>query len=336
MSSSSSALVLYSASRRIQEENENPPLTGMNLGLQQLTERTIAERTTTRCTTTKLPVPSINNIVGCDITIENIQSTKRELINQGFDLKMDVNKSQKSRWLNNITPLIFFCSAGKLLIIKLLFLIGANCTKLCKNGYWFPMLAAVQYDHLDICKWLFKYGGDAKYQINKETNLGNTPLRVAYLAWHYGRDNEGKTCRWLLQNGGGQHFSSQAISELRIYRLHGMEDLNSNLLVIWMRENIQLHDTFIQFLCGVITMTATTSTLRTISGRGRKRQLKQMTHQEQSLQIIDGHPGVMELIGDYVGLIRGKEIRMLQEFNELIIEYTNKNFQPAPTWEKII
>eukprot|EP00751_Fragilariopsis_kerguelensis_P027906 CAMPEP_0170861982 /NCGR_PEP_ID=MMETSP0734-20130129/18641_1 /TAXON_ID=186038 /ORGANISM="Fragilariopsis kerguelensis, Strain L26-C5" /LENGTH=50 /DNA_ID=CAMNT_0011236373 /DNA_START=97 /DNA_END=246 /DNA_ORIENTATION=+ len=39
-------------------------------------------------------------------------------------------------------------------------------------------------------------------------------------------------------------------------------------------------------------------------------------HQERSLQLLGGQPGIMELIGEYVGLIRGKEFRMLEEFNE--------------------
>merc|ERR1712194_535509 len=69
-----------------------------------------------------------------------------------------------------------------------------------------------------------------------------------------------------------------------------------------MRENVELHDTFIQFLCGA---------------------RKQTIHRQRSLQILDGHPGIMEWIGDYVGLIRGKEFRMLEEFNELAIEYNN-------------
>ena len=43
--------------------------------------------------------------------------------------------------------------------------------------------------------------------------------------------------------------------------------------------------------------------------------------QERSLQILDGVPGIMEVIGDYMGLIQGKEIRMLKEFNELVFEH---------------
>ena len=54
-------------------------------------------------------------------------------------------------------------------------MIGDNCTKLSKDNYWFPMLAAADGDRLDICKWLFEYGGDAKYHFNKETNFGITP-----------------------------------------------------------------------------------------------------------------------------------------------------------------
>ena len=58
-------------------------------------------------------------------------------------------------------------------------------------------------------------------------------------------------------------------------------------------------------------------------GTRKHNKRKRKIYQERSLQILDGYPGIMELIGDYVGLIRGKEIRMLQEFNQLVIVYMN-------------
>jgi len=237
---------------------------------------------------------------------------------------MDVNKKQNLPTLTfgTCTPLIYFCRTGNLLVIKVLFLIGADCTRLCERQFWFPMLAAAHYGHLDICKWLFKYGGDAKYQINKETITGHTPLRLSYNAWHHGHGigKEGKACRWLLLNGGGQHLSSKAIRELLMFT----NNTNSNLLVLWMRECIQLHHTFILFLCGAATITMTTSSSSKFSdGDIRKYTRKRKIHPERSLQILDGQPGIMELIGEYVGLIQGKEFRMIEEFNELVIEYNN-------------
>merc|ERR1712238_212148 len=111
-------------------------------------------------------VPSIIDIIGCDITIEDIQSVKKELVNQYFDLKKEVNNYID--W--NESPLTRFCRRGNLLIVKLLFLIGADCTKL--YTFDFPMLAAAHGDHLDICQWLFEYGGNAKDQVNKELSDG--------------------------------------------------------------------------------------------------------------------------------------------------------------------
>ena len=59
-------------------------------------------------------------------------------------------------------------------------------------------MAAAAQGHLDICQWLFEYGGDAaKDQINQERRLLTTPLREAYLAWSDGRDQEGTACRWF-------------------------------------------------------------------------------------------------------------------------------------------
>mmetsp|Transcript_55057 Transcript_55057/g.59663 ORF Transcript_55057/g.59663 Transcript_55057/m.59663 type:complete len:125 (+) Transcript_55057:196-570(+) len=109
---------------------------------------------------------------------------------------------------------------------------------------------------------------------------------------------------------------------MRLFGIEGKEEMNSNLLVLWMRENMQLHDTFILFLCGAATITITTSSSSKFSdGDIRKYTRKRKIHPERSLQILDGHPGIMEVIGEYVGVIRGKEFRMLQEFNELVIEY---------------
>ena len=314
-----------------EENNEN--LTGMLLAFQKLEER-IFDTTTCTNTNTQLPVlPSIKDIIGCDITIDDIQLAKRELINRKVDLKMNVNENQRLPifdliYSGSVSPLHHFCKFGNLLIVRLLFLIGADCTQLCYD--FFPMLVAAQCTHLDICQWLFEYGGDAKSQINKETsdgeNNGETPLQQSYKAWQNGWDKEGRTCRWLLLNGGGQHISSQAMH--RFATTGGEGETKSNLLVLWMRENIQLHDTFLQFLCGAKTIMITSSSSSSLSEPNddgtRQCKRKRQIHQERSLQILDNHPGIMELIGDYVGLIRGKEIRMLKEFNELVIEYNNK------------
>ena len=315
MSSSSSSISDVSSSRRVREkDNDNPSLTGMALGFQDLEERIT--------TTQPVHISSIIDIIGCDITIDDIQTTKQELIKQKFDLRKDVNKSQVVSRFYEVTPLIHFCWTGNLLIVKLLFLIGADSTKLNEYRYRFPMYAAAVEGHLDICQWLFEYGGDAKYQINKESNLGHTPLEQSYTAWIFGKEREGKTCRWLLQNGGGQHLSSEAMSCLRI---DGKEETNSNLLVLWMRENIQLHGTFILLLCGATTMitsSSSSSSSELNDGGTRKHKRSRKRHpEERALQILDGHPGIMELIGDYVGLLRGKEIRRLQEFNELVQDY---------------
>mmetsp|Transcript_31395 Transcript_31395/g.35130 ORF Transcript_31395/g.35130 Transcript_31395/m.35130 type:complete len:82 (-) Transcript_31395:82-327(-) len=62
-------------------------------------------------------------------------------------------------------------------------------------------------------------------------------------------------------------------------------------------------------------MIATTSSLESSGGT-------QKVHRERALQTLDGHPGIMELIGAYVGFLREKEFRMVKEFNELVNEHT--------------
>mmetsp|Transcript_5438 Transcript_5438/g.5248 ORF Transcript_5438/g.5248 Transcript_5438/m.5248 type:complete len:147 (+) Transcript_5438:224-664(+) len=91
-----------------------------------------------------------------------------------------------------------------------------------------------------------------------------------------------------------------------------------------MRENIQFHDTFMLFLCGASNMIVSSSSSSELNVGGTcTRKRKRKIHRQRSLQILGSQPGINELIGDYVGLLRGKEFRMLEEFNELVIEYNN-------------
>merc|ERR1712238_3925 len=101
------------------------------------------------------------------------------------------------------------------------------------------------------------------------------------MGWYDGRDQEGTACRWLLLNGGGQHLSSEA---MRMLRINGTEETNSNLLVSWTRKNIQLYDAFILLLCGTATKIATSASQSYGSSRRRKRTMRQ----ERSLQILEG------------------------------------------------
>ena len=91
----------------------------MLVGFQQLQQRIIAiPTTTTTCHTTCTQLPSVrstSDLVGCDITIDDIQQAKQTMLSMNIDLKDDVNK-----WQNRYgtTPLIHFCSTRDLLIVK--------------------------------------------------------------------------------------------------------------------------------------------------------------------------------------------------------------------------
>ena len=110
--------------------------------------------------------------------------------------------------------------------------------------------------------------------------------------------------------------------------------MHSNLLIVWMREHIQLYDTFLVFFCGVTTLITTSTLLLSEPCESGTRTRKRKTHPEQALQLLNGHPGMMELIGDYLGVIRGKELRMLQEFNDLVIDYYKTPQSSSPSSDK--
>lgn len=263
--------------------------------------------------------------VGSDNTfgpfkVETIERAVQEMKDAKFDLNKGIDDEQRNIvgwWCSvEVTPMIFFSDKGDVGMVLLLLLLGASGTKLAGYNSWFPMYAAARGGHLQVLQLLYECGGDAKYDINKENCNGTTPLGESIYS------DEIETSCWVVLNGGGQNLSERAIDRLRDYcRVYeaGRE------LMLWVEGNIQFHDTFVQIiLCGTIILrtpsSASASAFVSASccNTASKTRKEQEQERDQSLPLLNGQPGVMELIGDYTGLRKGKDLRMLQEFDVLM------------------
>jgi hypothetical protein len=239
---------------------------------------------------------SLSSVVDVGGPIEDTDTAIQKLKNAGFDLEKynnDINDEQNvppafigygiSTWV--VTPMIYFCGKGDLKMCRYLFVNGASCSKETSNRFWFPMYVAALESQTDVCKWLYEHG--AKDDIKKKNSWGYTPLRASVKT-----DLGTSTNHWLILNGALCQNDSSTIGDTIMKR-----DLDPHYrykIVLWAQETVQFHNTFIIFLGGTISTSSPVDS--------------------SPLQSFNGKSGIMELIGDYAGVVRGSKLRMLRQF----------------------
>ena len=200
----------------------------------------------------------------------------------------------------SITPMIYFCRLGNLDMCRYLFSRGADCTQSSSNNFWFPMYAAALGGSLDLCQWLFHHGG-AKDDIGKKNSCNYTPLKVAIN--HNGKCGL-EVSKWLILNGVlcipfnpdasiGSVITDDAVKN-NLTPECGWTINRRPELLLWAREVVTTHQHFMLFLKG--TVTSSSSLLETFNGKS----------------------GILELIGEYVGNPKAKDVRTLRQLIELL------------------
>jgi len=252
--------------------------------LEQLTEKQ-------RVGNEKSPLPPyINNDVGDPI--EDSNTAIQKMIDAGFDLDKDINDEEIHHKMiehksDPITPMIYFClRKGDLKMCRYLFANGATCTQTTKSGFWFPMYAAALRGNLNICRWLYEHG--AKEDIRKRNTSDYSPLCVAC-----NHNSTLSTAQWLILNGAAscRHDPGQidtAVSKQDLIFLNH-EKGNRLMLLWWADEELKTQNHFLLFLCG-----------------------------KQTQQIFAGKSGILEYMADFVGVVRGKNLRMIRQLADFL------------------
>ena len=203
----------------------------------------------------------------------------------------------------------YFARKGDLPMMRWLYVNGAD-TRDVEVAINFPMFLAAAQNHLEACKWLFAHGAakDVRRRIRENhpyLPLGHSPLYSAFSL--YSQQN---VSRWLILNGA--LCKDDDSGELDVDTMKhdlGMGDFSWNYmhkekkaLLEWAADLHLPRTSFFLFLSGALS---------------RPKHVYS-TRQAAPLQILGGNPGIRELIGDYVGFIRGREARIVRQLTEML------------------
>ena len=195
---------------------------------------------------------------------------------------------------NGTTPMYIACYHGHLSVCQWLFEVGAagDITKANNNGYT-PMLIACQEGHLSVCQWLFEVGASA--DITRADNNGDTPMFISCQEGHL------SVCQWLILNGALNNEDDHVNEEVVIRDVFGSS--TASALQTWMQEMIAVHSTFLDVVLRG-------SVLVPLS--------QQHAPPQQRCRLPMLNRGVLEVVGSYLGLVIGRQIRNVQEVRAVL------------------
>ena len=197
---------------------------------------------------------------------------------------------------------------------------GADCSKTDTDGR-FPLLAAAFHGHLDVVQWFCHVGG-VKEDIRKQSTFGWSPLGIALHNMHE------DIVKWMLPNGA---FSSRdeedgviddAILRNNLRPVRGFPWFNDKRLILlsWAQDAVAIHATFQFFLKG--TILPASSFRRHPSNyyatRSKRIKVSSSTKTTSPLVIFNGKSGIFELISEYTGIPKPKELRIFRQLMDLL------------------
>ena len=231
----------------------------------------------------------------------------------GFD--PDNVRDVKRFFLNESTAMGYFAMVkGDLPMMRWLYVNGAD-TRDVDVDYWFPMhmVAASLHGETEVCKWLFDHGAakDIKRRTREKNTTvypkGRSPLSVAFT--NVEAPSHRKLSQWLILNGAlckdddsGDLDVETAWQDLgEAYAWRGVQERKA--LLEWANDLHRPRTSFLLFLSGALC--APKHAYRT-------------RRNSSPAKVLSGKSGVMELIGNYVGFIRGREARIIRQLTELL------------------
>ncbi|OEU17873.1 hypothetical protein FRACYDRAFT_238301 [Fragilariopsis cylindrus CCMP1102] len=245
--------------------------------------------------------------------IEDTDIAIQKMKDSGFDLGTDINQEQRiprfadggtTRHWERVTPMTNFVIKGDLKMCRYLFVNGAKCTRPTLARYKnFPLLMAAKEGHIDICKWLYMHG--AKEDIQKLDLMGDgTPLRSTILTqrcfYAYTREYVKKkfsVSQWLILNGAlccQDYNDSGQIDEVVLKRDLSID--SRPMFLSWAQDELKIRNNFLFFLYGTSTN----------------------QHKQQHLFFNGNKSGIMENIADYVGIVRGRDLRIIRQLASIL------------------
>ena len=258
----------------------------------------------------------------------------------GFDPKnvADV-KSTKFSGTRDIKPMGYFAQEGDLPMMRWLYVNGAD-TRDEDMPVYFPMLLAARKGRMDLCKWLFDHGAAKDIKRRTITYFDSRPLRAAF---GFSNQLDFNLCKWFILNGAlckdddsGELDVEIMMRDLGWYRASAKEQ---PYLLTWARQHHQSRSSVDVFLMGTLSApTYSEAKLRESlfarihSTEAVDRLLGHTPPDEYPLlwgeifpqrvgcplEVFAGKSGILELIGDYVGIFRGCEACIVRQLTDIL------------------
>ena len=212
---------------------------------------------------------------------------------------------------NAIKPMCYFARLGDLPMMRWLYVNGAD-TRDEDVDFYFPMYFTAVLGKIEACKWLFAHGAAKDVKRRARENYpgcphGRSPLYAAFVNGHR------NLSRWLILNGALCKDADSGDLDIEVMK----EDLHTKsshvglvqetkALLEWATELHRPRTSFLLFLSGTVSRPKHVySTRRTVS----------------PLKLLGGKPGIRELIGDYVGFVRGREAKIIRQLTEMFPDF---------------
>ena len=286
-----------------------------------------------------------------DGPVEDEETARKKMEEAGFDpndvtkecrLSEDARKASNTHYNLRMHPMTYFCGIGDLKMCRYLLSKGASTTAANTDGFWFPTYAAALRDQLDVCKWLYAHG--AKEDVGRRNSSDYSPLGCA---------TSQACCRWFILKGVlslddkpgvvdpermRQRRGLQTRTRDSVYRI----DVRPQLLE-WAQQSVQTHSGFMTFFMGTLPAPAfTQAALQSLLAECLQSQdAAEMVmsnfpaHQYECLwgklitkrtttpvRCLGGEKiGILELIADYVGVVRGRDLRILRSLVDPLSKY---------------
>jgi len=255
----------------------------------------------------------------------------------------------------NITPMAFFSFYGDLPMCRYLYHVrGAVTTTAAKEHRsepddavdWFPIFNAAYNDNYEIVQWLYKNG--AKSEIFNEGGVESNAIRTLFERWHRNEDPD-DLAKWLVMEGvldgrtgktdRGKLGRFMIEMEHNGYAWHNLVDVRYAFRD-WMEELIAPNDAFHTFLLGTVrapqysidamkkkvaegigSVEAASMLVGAAMSNGITRDIWEQLMMDvgrprSSNACLASHPGLLEKIGDFVGIIKSKK-KMIRIYSAL-------------------
>ena len=201
---------------------------------------------------------------------------------------------------------------GDLKMMRWLYVNGAD-TRAKDEDVFFPMYEAAQYGHLEVGKWLFEHGAakDIRRRIREDHPdyyVHPNGRNALSLTFGMGTPSRRNFSRWLILNGALCKDDDSGDLDVEVMKedlgpMHNVARAQEReALLEWATDLHRARFSFLLFM----------------SGARSAPQHAYRTRRSSPLKILSGNSGVMELIGDYTGIVRGREAKIIHQLTDML------------------